>query len=258
MCIRDSLRSSLTHPRMRSLQCSAAPSIWATWPPHLSPRAPPVPLIPRFVAIAILAVAYVAMTIAMTAGLFSALDLQTAQSMHSAWQPGLHFVFQVIAELGGVELTTILMVGLFFFLIRNGFGSDAWVVLVFIAGNVLELIYKYTLYHPGPPRSLTQTDGPSITHVVVTGAFNSFPSGHVIRAVVAWGLLAFVVQRLAPSALVRALAVPVAIGVIVLVSFDRIYLDVHWETDVIGGLILGAILLLAGTVWLDRPIKPEN
>jgi undecaprenyl-diphosphatase len=88
--------------------------------------------------------------------------------------------------------------------------------------------------------------------------FNSFPSGHVIRAVVAYGLIAFVVRRLAPSAVARALAVPVATVVIVLVSFDRIYLDVHWETDVIGGLILGAIALLAGTVWLDRPIKPEN
>ena len=43
-----------------------------------------------------------------------------------------------------------------------------------------------------------------------------------------------------------------------LVSFDRLYLDVHWESDVIGGLLLGAIALLAGTVWLDRPKKVEN
>jgi undecaprenyl-diphosphatase len=216
------------------------------------------PLIPRLVAIAILAVAYVAMTIAMTAGLFTSLDQQTAQTMHSAWQPGLHPIFQLIAELGGVELTTIVMVGLFFYLIRSGFGSDSWVVLVFIAANLLELFYKYTLYHPGPPLSIAQLDGPSITHAVVRGPFNSFPSGHVVRAVVVYGLLAFVVRRMARSAIAQALAVPVAIVVIVLVSFDRIYLDVHWESDVIGGLILGAIALLAGTVWLDRPIKPEN
>ena len=220
---------------------------------------PLAPLIPRLVAIAILAVAYVAMTIAMTAGLFTALDLQVAHAMHTAWQPGLHGLFQLIAELGGVELTTIVMVGLFFYLLRGGFRSDALVVLVFIAANALEFFYKYTLYHPGPPRSLAQTDGPSLTHGLVGQTlFNSFPSGHVIRAVVAYGLIAFVVRRLAPSAVARALAVPVATVVIVLVSFDRIYLDVHWETDVIGGLILGAIALLAGTVWLDRPIKPEN
>src|SRR5438445_1579780 len=41
---RCDLRSSLTHPRMRSLRCSAAPSIWAAWPPNLSPRVPSVSL----------------------------------------------------------------------------------------------------------------------------------------------------------------------------------------------------------------------
>jgi membrane-associated phospholipid phosphatase len=199
------------------------------------------------------------MTIAITAGLFTSLDLQVAAAMHAAWQPALHPIFQVIALLGGIELTTILMVGLFFFLIRRGLGSDALgIAVVFIAANLLELFYKYTLYHPGPPGSIAQADGPSLTHVVPRIAFNSFPSGHVVRAVVVYGLLAFVIRRLAPSPLARAVAVPVAIVVIVLVSFDRIYLDVHWETDVIGGLILGAIALLAGTVWLDRPRKPEN
>jgi undecaprenyl-diphosphatase len=56
----------------------------------------------------------------------------------------------------------------------------------------------------------------------------------------------------------RALAIPVAIAVIILVAFDRLYLDVHWESDVVGGLLLGAIALLAGTVWLDRPITADN
>ena len=86
----------------------------------------------------------------------------------------------------------------------------------------------------------------------------SFPSGHVLRAVIAYGLLAFVIRRLSPSPRIRALAVAGAVAIIVLVSFDRLYLDVHWESDVIGGLFLGAIALLAGTVWLDRPKKVEN
>jgi membrane-associated phospholipid phosphatase len=41
-------------------------------------------------------------------------------------------------------------------------------------------------------------------------------------------------------------------------AFNRLYLDVHWESDVLGGVLLGAIALLAGTVWLDRPKRPEN
>jgi membrane-associated phospholipid phosphatase len=219
-----------------------------------------VPLTPRLVAIAILAAAYVAMTIAVTAGLFTALDLQVAQAMHSIWLPALHPLFQAIAELGGFELTTLLMLGLFVYLWRGGFGSDSLVVGIFIAGQLLEVLYKYNLYHPGPPRSISQKDGPSITTAFLdsSGMGNSFPSGHMVRAVIAFGLIAFVVRRLAPWPLARALAIPIATFIVVLLAFDRLYLDVHWESDVIGGLILGAIGLLAGTVWLDRPRRPHN
>ena len=60
------------------------------------------------------------------------------------------------------------------------------------------------------------------------------------------------------AACARTVAVPAAVAVIVIVAFDRLYLDVHWESDVIGGLLLGAIALVARTVWLDRPRKPQN
>jgi membrane-associated phospholipid phosphatase len=54
------------------------------------------------------------------------------------------------------------------------------------------------------------------------------------------------------------LAIPVATVLILLEAFDRLYLDVHWESDVVGGLLLGAIGMLAGTIWLDRPRTPDN
>jgi len=216
-------------------------------------------LIPRLFGIAVLGVAFIALTIAITAGAFLGLDHQVAQAMHSVWQPSLHPLFQAIAELGGVELTTVLMLGLLVYLWQGGFGSDALVVLVFFAAEAFELFYKYNLHQPGPPRSIAQADGPSISELV-SGSLggNSFPSGHMMRTVIVYGLLAFVVRRLSPSALARSLAVLAAIGIIVLVAFDRLYLDVHWESDVVGGLILGAIAFVAGTVWLDRPLKAEN
>jgi undecaprenyl-diphosphatase len=208
----------------------------------------------RLVAAAGLAVAFVALTMALAAGMLDTLDRQVLRGVASLWSEPLHALFQGIAELGGLEVTTLIMIGLFVFLLR-GFGADAWVVLAFIAAQVLELFYKSTLQHPGPPRTIAHTDGPSITELVSGSGplANSFPSGHVVRAVVVYGLIAFVVQRLAPWPLARTLAIPVATFVIVLVAFDRLYLDVHWESDVVGGLLLGAIALLAGTVWLDRP-----
>jgi undecaprenyl-diphosphatase len=212
----------------------------------------------RLIAIVVLSVAYVALTMTITAGWFRALDLQVALAMHGIWQESLHPLFQVVAELGGLELTTVLIVALFFYLWRGGFGADSLVVGAFAGAVALEVLYKELLYHPGPPRSLSHRDGPSLTDSLAPGLGNSFPSGHMVRTVLVYGLLAFVVRRLSRSGTARALAIPVAIAVIVLMVFDRLYLDVHWESDVIGGLLLGAIGLVAATVWLDRPRKAEN
>ena len=193
---------------------------------------------------------------AIAAGMFDALDKQVLQGMSSLWSEPLHPLFQAIAELGGLELTSLLMLALAIFLLRRGFGADAWVVVVFVAAQVLEVLYKANLHHLGPPRTVAHADGPSITDLVSSAGplANSFPSGHMVRAVIAYGLIAFVVQRLAPSPLARTLAIPIATVLIVLLAFDRLYLDVHWESDVLGGVLLGAIGLLAGTIWLDRPL----
>ena len=217
------------------------------------------PLLPRLLGLAVLVISFVALTLVVSAGWLGSLDHQVLLAMSSSWSEPLHPLFQLIAELGGLEVTSILMLGLLIYLWRGGFGADALVVLAFAGGLVLEVLYKVALYHPGPPRAIAHRDGPSITDVLTGGGgLNSFPSGHVVRAVVAYGLIAFVVRRLAPWPIARALAIPIAVVLIVAVSFDRLYLDAHWESDVIGGLLLGAISLLAATVWLDRPRRADN
>lgn len=231
--------------------------------PHRRPHhgfLPPLPALTiRLYAVAVLGIAFIALTIAITAGVFKGLDMQVAQAMHDVQQPPLHPLFQIVAELGSIEVTTVLMLGLSVYLWRSGFGSDALVFVVFLAAEAFETFYKVNLHQPGPPRSLAETDGPSISQVLsAPGAANSFPSGHMLRTVIVYGLLAFVIRGLSTSPRIRALAVAAAIALIVVMAFDRLYLDVHWESDVIGGLLLGAIALLAGTVWLDRPKKAEN
>jgi len=68
---------------------------------------------------------------------------------------------------------------------------------------------------------------------------------------VIYGLLAFVVIRLANRPALRRFALPAAVGIVVLDAFDRLYLEVHWESDVIGGLLLGATFLAASISWLE-------
>ena len=82
------------------------------------------------------------------------------------------------------------------------------VFAVFIAAQVFELYYKLNLPHLQPPRSIAQHDGPSISMLFASGAGfgNSFPSGHVLRAVIVYGLL---LTELVVVAVVVRLGLPV-------------------------------------------------
>ena len=218
-------------------------------------------LIPRLVAIAALGVAFLVLTAVVALGWLNGPDRTVEQAVAPLWRPSLHVLFQAMAELGGLELTTLVMIGLALFLVRRGFPADAWVFAAFIAVQVFEIFYKSQLFHPNPPETVAHDDGPSITMLLgpaVAGSHNSYPSGHMVRAVLVYGLLAFVIRRLEPWPLARALALPAAVVIIVLVAFDRLYLEVHWESDVVGGILLGAIAMVAATVWLDRPRHPQN
>ena len=112
-----------------------------------------------------------------------------------------------------------------------------WPVLVAgvtVAGNgVLTLALKQAVARPRPPLSgaLAAADG------------YAFPSGHAATAAAAFGVLALLC-----SAPLRGWAARVAVwaGAAVLaalVGISRIYLGVHWATDVLGGWAFGALWL---------------
>ncbi len=214
---------------------------------------PAIALRNHLLAIGALALAFIAVTGAVAGGLFHTLDRDVAGALAALWVPSLLLLFQAIALLGGLELTGLLALGMFMYLWRDGYRLGAFAAAALPVATVLEVLYKRLLDEPGPPRSLTHPDGPSLTLLLDRGSTftSSFPSGHMTRTVVAWGLLAFIVYRLAARRALRRFAIVAAAAIIALMAFDRIYLEVHWESDVIGGLLLGGTLLAAAITWLD-------
>jgi undecaprenyl-diphosphatase len=211
-------------------------------------------LIPRLVLTGVLAAAFVAFTAFVASGGMGSTDRQVLNAMNSIWQPALHVPMQAIALLGGLELTTLVTLGLGVHLWRAGFRSDLLALLALPVAVGLEILYKILLYHPAVPVALAHSDGPSLSDLLESARpGNSYPSGHLVRAVVAYGLLGFVVYRLARRRWVKVGALVATAILLILMAFDRLYLDVHWESDVIGALLLGAVCLLAATLWLDRP-----
>ena len=213
-----------------------------------------MPAVRRYAVTAgILAIAYMGFSLAVAGGLLHRFDLEVASSLATIYVPTLLPAFRFIALFGGVELTGLLALGLFLYLWGQGYRLGAVATAALPLSSVVELIYKHTINHPAPPLSVSHPDGPSISSLLERsgGLQWSFPSGHVTRSMVIYGLLAFVVIRLANRAVVRRIALPLTVLLVVVEAVDRLYLEVHWESDVIGGLLLGATFLAASISWLE-------
>lgn len=79
---------------------------------------------------------------------------------------------------------------------------------------------------------------------MVNGTGYSFPSGHVMAAVALWGLLPVVVGLYTRRRALWWASVGIAGALIVSIAASRVYLGVHWFTDVSAGLVVGTFFLL--------------
>ena len=80
----------------------------------------------------------------------------------------------------------------------------------------------------------------------------SFPSGHAIMAVTFYGLLLYIIRHATTVAWIKLAAAIMLITLIFLIGYSRVYLRVHYASDVIAGFIIGALWLAISLFVLDR------
>lgn len=76
----------------------------------------------------------------------------------------------------------------------------------------------------------------------------SFPSGHAMGSAVTFGALAYLALRVLPRWRQRSAAIALACTMILAISASRIYLGVHWISDVGAGICAGVIWVVSATV----------
>ena len=152
--------------------------------------------------------------------------------------------FGVITTLGSPPALALLAaVGLAVFLRQRHRGlAIAWTV-TFLGGALLDAALKLLVHRPRPDNAsdfLARTSW-------------SYPSGHSMMSLVTFGMIAWALVRLRYRAtLPRVLVVLAAAGMTFLVGLSRIYLGVHYFSDVIAGFTAGIIWLIAGVLAMEK------
>jgi undecaprenyl-diphosphatase len=83
--------------------------------------------------------------------------------------------------------------------------------------------------------------------------YAAFPSGHALTATVVCGLLLWLLRRGGAGRALWRTAVAVAVVSVAGVGVTRVWLGVHWASDVLGGWLFGALLVALAVLVYERP-----
>ena len=157
-----------------------------------------------------------------------------------------------ITALGGVGVLTVLTIAIAGFLILQHKKRTAIFIVAAIAGGILiSTLLKSGFDRPRPDLV------PHGSYVYTA----SFPSGHAAMSAVAYLTLGALLARVQHRRRVRIYLIILALLITIAVGTSRVYLGVHWPTDVLAGWALGvswALVCWLAARWLQRRGKAEG
>ena len=168
-------------------------------------------------------------------------DQALANTLHLAARPALTQLLLIVTMLGSQAIAVIGAVVAVFFILRR-----AWLNLLIWAvalggGQILNLLLKTLFARPRPVFDVP---------LDVEWQF-SFPSGHAMMSIITYGLLLYFILDTLKSRRWRIVIAVATVALLVVIGFTRLYLGVHYLTDVIGGFAAGWIWLMT-CVWALR------
>lgn len=159
-----------------------------------------------------------------------AFDVAILEWLHGHQSKALTAVMVEMTYLGTGTVVIVVVGVAALFLWHTEHKHSARLLLAATIGNILLNGALKLVYHR--PR-------PSVFAWQTTAVSSSFPSGHAMSATVVYGTVAYLLMRLQKHRWAKMLTLTGATLLILLICLTRLYLGVHYPSDVLGGIIVG-------------------
>lgn len=157
---------------------------------------------------------------------------------------GLTLILKAITELGGVAFTVLAGVLIFMFCKKN-----RWFITIDLVGvTLVNQVIKHIIRRPRP----------NVLRLVEESGY-SFPSGHSMVSMAFYGIIIYLVYKNVSNKYLKWILIILLSLLILSIGFSRIYVGVHYFTDVAGGFLLGlAYLIIYTNIYNKRIGKNEE
>jgi undecaprenyl-diphosphatase len=158
----------------------------------------------------------------------------------------LEVMMKDFTSLGGTAVLTLMTIGVIgYLLIERKYAVALFVLVAIGGGSLVSTLLKLGFDRPRPDL---------VAHAVDVRTA-SFPSGHALMSAVTYLTLGALLARLQPRRRLKLYILGVALTLTLLIGVSRVYLGVHWPTDVLAGWCVGSAWALACWLvayWLQR------
>jgi undecaprenyl-diphosphatase len=189
-------------------------------------------------------VLFFGLTIAVLAGLADTWDRPLMLALAAGREPWLTWWMKFLSIAGSglieIPLALLLVLGL---VLRKRKVEAWWYAAAALSGWALSGLAKLAVQRHRPHL---------IPRLMHGGGWFSYPSGHSMLAPIIFGLGIIVWAAPWPSPALRRAALVLAALFALGIGFSRVYLGVHYPSDVVGGLLLGTTWSALALLWWER------
>ena len=107
-------------------------------------------------------------------------------------------------------------------------------------------------------KEIFQRPRPELAARLIEQGGYSFPSGHSVTSVIVYGLLIYLIRKRCKNQTVKNILTVLCAVLMIIIGPSRIYVGVHWPTDVLCGWLIGSAVLIISVTILERMNKKNE